>query len=150
MGTSRTRDSVQVRQEATLRTDSVSSYPKVGIHDAIDSSGSSLVTTLIAGTVGLILLIVTVQSVTAIILWIQLNSLANHAAVLAASDLTNGAANAIRTADSSIYASGITGVQQGDISWYIHGQMVQLTLRRHVTLLVAPSSIMAHATALVN
>jgi len=128
----------------------VSSRRNIGLHGANDSSGSSLITTLIAGTVGLILLIITVQSVTAIILWIQLNALADHAAVLAASDLTNGAAYAIKTADSSIYASGIKGVHQGDISWYIHGQTVQLTLSHPTAILVASSSIVAHASAVVN
>jgi hypothetical protein len=133
-----------------LKAGSVYNYIKIRIHTATDASGSSLFTTLIAGTVGLILLIITAQSVTAIILWIQLNALANHAAVLAASDLTNGVANAIKTADSSIYASGITGVHQGDISWYIHGQTVQLTLHHSTAFLVATSSIVAHASALVN
>ena len=119
-------------------------------YKASNDDGSSLLTTLIAGAVALILLIITVQSVTAIILWIQLNAIADHAAILAASDLINGTGYAIRTADISIYSSGLTGVHQADINWYIHGQTVRLTLRHGTTLFGAASSIVAHASALVN
>ncbi|WP_298208096.1 hypothetical protein [Ferrimicrobium sp.] len=115
----------------------------------MESAGSSLFTTLVAGTVGIILLIVTVQSVTAIIEWVQLNALADHAAILAASDLAKGQAYAITNGDNSLESSGIMDSALG-IHWTITGQSVTLTLGRSVSMLAGKTTISAHAIALVN
>gem|GEM_PF-6589708 len=112
--------------------------------------GSSLITALIAGTIGIILLVVVFQAVALTIAWIQLNATADHAATLAASDLNSGVTQAIATADSSIYSSGIYQHHDLFIVWNIVGQSVGLTLRHDASILTIPTPISAQATATVN
>ncbi len=114
------------------------------------SSGSSLVTTLVAGTVGIILLILAVQATTAIIEWVQLNALANRTAILAASNLSQGVTVAVDSAQNSLTSSGLLGSHDSDIHWSINGQTVTLTLQRSIPLLTGSTALSARATALVN
>ncbi len=114
------------------------------------TDGSSLLSALLAGTVAVIIVVLAVQSVALVILWIQINALADHAATLAASDLSEGTVRATHVADSSIYASGIFHPDEGAIRWHISGQVVQLTLSRTSTIITGTTSITAMATAIVN
>ncbi|MGC9154902.1 MAG: hypothetical protein ACP5HZ_04570 [Ferrimicrobium sp.] len=115
-----------------------------------ESGGSSLLTTLVAGTVGMILLILAVQSTTAIIEWVQLNALANRTAILAASNLSQGIPFAVHSAENSLASSGLLGSHDTDIHWSINGQTVTLTLQRSIPLLTGSTALSARATALVN